>query len=377
MDWQCHPDYLTCIPRHGFDAGVIDRLILTGNGERLSLITMHVNEVLVVAEPVGFRLPAGSYSLEAASVNGVRPLGTIRLDRTLTRLALVVPNQLGKAFSVVIGVNAILRDGSGVEREDALFDNLAGVNSALHDTLHSLLFAPEDLLRVIAAEGILDLAFLTCIPVNRPKVALVEEAAPNIARPLQAAISNYFSGLRINCDVCLFVHGSLNHTRASAIFTQDDLTGAKDSFKYDGRRYNFGHKTKVPGVATLSYYSFDLSHTPLHELGHAASERDNGQLIDLYHDRTSASGLVINKKRGRPIPMWFARYNSNEFAADHSRDHVGYDSGWASFHPEPVAHDLPNLMDDYWLAQTDPINCRFDQLTRAWLLDRFRAKAKG
>jgi hypothetical protein len=137
----------------------------------------------------------------------------------------------------------------------------------------------------------------------------------------------------------------------------------------------FGRKTKVPGVATLSFYSFDLSHTPLHELGHAASERNNGQIIDLYHDQINSAALIINKKTGRPIPNEFARYNTTAFLTDPSRDHIGYDQSWTSFHPELIDLATPNLMDDYWLAPGDPIDCRFDRLTRAWLLDRLRAKA--
>ena len=80
------------------------------------------------------------------------------------------------------------------------------------------------------------------------------------------------------------------------MFTVDDRSTGKVPFRMDGRAYSFGRATKTPGVATLSYYSFDLSHTPLHEFGHAASELTNGRIIDLYHDQTDSSVLQINKK---------------------------------------------------------------------------------
>jgi len=351
-------------------------LILTSIDSHLSLPVILANGFLLVAEPVGARLPAGTYTLEGASVNRTIPLGTIEIDKNCSRIILAQPSDASRAYSIVVCANAALTGNDG-DRDDGLFGNAGAYNSALEDTIRSLLFAPEDILSHVAQHGRLSLSFLTPIAGNRPTEALVEEVVPNVARPRQRAIADYLEGLGIACDVALVVHGSMNYTRASAKFTIDDRSSGKVSFRMDGKKFYFGRATKVPGVATLSYYSFDLSHTPLHEFGHAASESTNGRIIDLYHDDLDPTALQINKRQGRPIPATFAKYDGDEFDSDPVRDHIGYGPGWSSYHPALTDTTVPNLMDDYWQAQSDPLACRFDDLTKSWLLDRIEAKAEG
>jgi len=62
-------------------------------------------------------------------------------------------------------------------------------------------------------------------------------------------------------------------------------------------------------------------------------------------------------------------------AADPSRDGLGYEAGWQSYHCELNDPAFPAVMDDYWRAHdTVPEHCQHDLLTRMFLLDRVRAK---
>ena len=110
--------------------------------------------------------------------------------------------------------------------------------------------------------------------------------------------------------------------------------------------------------------------TPAHEFGHAASSYDSGFITDLY-----VRNFVVqfNVRLGRPIPGNFATYNGTQFVSDPLRDGLGYPAAWTSFHPELLAASFPALMDDY-TTQSNPLVCRHDAITVAYLRDRLVAK---
>lgn len=376
MQWQGHPDYLLFFYAHGFSLGQISSLHLVGAAGRFALDVPLSNSAFAVAGPSTSDLPEGDYDVDAASVNGVQRIGQMRLTRSCALLTVLESPAAGQPYSICVLPNNSLQSPNGSINQDVILTDTAKFNAALIDVLRSLLFSAEDLLCAAYAEGILRLTVVVSNVVGKFKKPFVAEAEPNLAKPIQKNIQAFLRGAKIDCDVALVVHGSKDYTRASAKFTVDDPTSDQTAFQIDDRTFHHHRKTKTPGAATISYYSFDISHTPLHELGHAAAEINNGQVIDLYHDQLSSGPLVLNKKLGRPVPHSFAKYNGSSYASDLTRDHVGYPSEWKSYHPELISYDEPNLMDDYWLAQGDPLNCRFDRLTRDWLFGRFRAKAR-
>jgi hypothetical protein len=113
--------------------------------------------------------------------------------------------------------------------------------------------------------------------------------------------------------------------------------------------------------------------TALHEFGHAASSfTDRMMVTDQYVDSPPA----LNNKHGRPIPALFCVIDTLTVASDQIRDGLGYDPGWASYHPELTNPAAPSLMDNYWLAPAGavPESAMFDVLTRRFFVDRLMAK---
>lgn len=176
------------------------------------------------------------------------------------------------------------------------------------------------------------------------------------------------SGLDV-ADVVYAVSQSESHSRASAWFTSDDDGQGGVSFDLDGGTFYHRFFNTIPG--TIALHSTSNSLTALHEFGHALSSYSNGSVVDLYVD----SGPGLNNKNGRPIPPKFDTYNGSAMASDSTRDGLGYDVGWTSYHCELLDPNLPAVMDNYWKAGDGvPEHCQHDRITRQFLMDRLRAK---
>ncbi len=170
-------------------------------------------------------------------------------------------------------------------------------------------------------------------------------------------------------DVAYAVSASVSHTRASAWFTTDDDDKAGVEFTLDGVKRCHRFYNQIPG--TVGIHATANSLTALHEFGHALSSYSNGKVVDLYVD--SSPGL--NCKRGRPIPAAFGNYDGHQFLSDPSRNGLGYEPGWQSYHCELIAASFPAVMDDYWQSPDHvPEHCEHDGITRQFLMDRLRAK---
>jgi hypothetical protein len=170
-------------------------------------------------------------------------------------------------------------------------------------------------------------------------------------------------------DILFLVSQSPTHTRATAYGTTDDDTRPGIAFNYDGLNLWHRHFHLIPGISAV--HTLVSGMTPVHEFGHAFSSYTNGYVTDLYVDGAAA----FNRKIGRPIPAKFAAYGGTTYNSDTVRDGLGYPAGWQSYHAELVDPSRPAIMDDYWRAAGGPLKCQHDRLTRAYILDRVRAKA--
>lgn len=168
-------------------------------------------------------------------------------------------------------------------------------------------------------------------------------------------------------DLVIAVSDSAKYTRESAYATTDDTAKGGTPFVLDGSAGTHWHFPDIPGTAAL--HKTTRSMTPLHEFGHAASSFTSGFVQDLYTDAKKAE---INCLIGRPIPGTFRTYNGSAFASDPTRGSLGYPPAWTSYHCDRAAPP-PSLMDDYTVA-ANPMHCRFDQISAAYLRDRLVAK---
>jgi hypothetical protein len=147
------------------------------------------------------------------------------------------------------------------------------------------------------------------------------------------------------------------------------------SYTYDGVNRQHSRFPDIPGSTAIPISVNQTGMTALHEIGHAASDNNNGGVLDLYNDLIF--GFPVNKKAranaGDPIPIDFATYNGTNYLSDQTRNSIGYPNTWTSYHPELIDNTRPNLMDNYWFA-IDPTQCRLDELTYDWYRDRLNAK---
>jgi hypothetical protein len=196
-----------------------------------------------------------------------------------------------------------------------------------------------------------------------------QDSVSNLLIARRTAFVPFLARFGLVADVAYAISHSESHTRASAWFTSDDDARGGIPFTLDGSSLMHRFYALIPG--TIAQHSTSTSLTALHEFGHALSSYSNGSVVDLYVD----SNQGVNNKRGRAIPAQFGVYDGTALAADPSRDGLGYESGWQSYHCELNDPAFPAVMDNYWRANGGvPARCQHDRITRMFLLDRVRAK---
>src|SRR5262249_9272018 len=156
-------------------------------------------------------------------------------------------------------------------------------------------------------------------------------------------------------DVVFVVHDDQQFDLARSQFTTDDPQQASTQVNCDGVVRRHGHFALTPGAVALPLGA--ESPTALHEFCHAASDYDNGLVIDLYLDEAlpgHAGDFTVNKRwRNRandPVPARFAVYQNVNYSSDPARNgQGGYEPGWKSYHPQLFSVTRVNLMDDFTL----------------------------
>jgi len=221
-------------------------------------------------------------------------------------------------------------------------------------------------------------------PAIEPKVRLVSIFAPGLtAEDKNALVANdsvsnqliarrtvfspFLARFGFHADVAYAVSNSATHNRATAWFTSDDDARGGVSFTLDGVQLVHRFFNLIPGTVAIPATAKSL--TALHEFQHAISSYSNGSIVDLYVD----SNPGVNCKRGRPIPPDFGDYDGTGFGSDPTRDGLGYEPGWLSYHCALINSGLPAVMDNYFRGST-PEACQNDEITRRFIIDRLNAK---
>lgn len=205
--------------------------------------------------------------------------------------------------------------------------------------------------------------------------ALVEETwASNLINPLQDNFDGVARSFGVVADVIFAVTQSATHSRASAHPVKDDASKGGVAFTMDGAALNHWFQNLVPGA--IAIHSSANTLTALHEFSHAASSDSDGFVTDLYVKDPSTRNNTVNYRVGRPIPADFAKLNDTQYVSDTVRDGLGYPADWTGYHCQLNDTSRPALMDNYKNAAqlSEQIQCRHDQITRQFLLDRITAK---
>jgi len=186
----------------------------------------------------------------------------------------------------------------------------------------------------------------------------------------RTTIGDFLRAEGIIADIVYAISGSPTHARATAWFTSDDDTSPGVAFTVDGMTMHHRHRYLIPGTIAMHFTASSL--TAPHEFQHAISSYTNGMIVDLYVDSPPA----INNKRKRPIPAVYGTQNAATLNSDLTRGTMTYPPTWTSFHCEIHDPNNPAIMDNYYMASSGvPEVCQNDTITRAFVLDRIRAKA--
>jgi hypothetical protein len=280
-------------------------------------------------------------------------------------------------YTIVFVANpAIESQAGGTFSADPVLTNRANYHSAVAYCLQNILRETEDLLRAggIDAEMRIVSVFDATLAAQQEN-ALAHELSPNLMETRRGVLASFLARFHEVADMVFVLHGSTTHDRATAWFTTDDNSRPAVPFTYDGVSRQHGRFSSIPGSCAIPLTVNTTGMTGLHEFGHAASDFNNGRVVDLYVDGM-AGGFNVNKKfRAQATdPNDFATYNGTTYKSDPNRDALGYPATWTSYHPQPIDATRPNLMDNYWLSFDTPRRCRLDQLTYAWMRDRLLAK---
>src|ERR1051325_4547897 len=237
-----------------------------------------------------------------------------------------------RPYTIAFVANPAIQTEAGAFTADPVLTNRADYHSVVAYCLRNLLTVTEDLLRQSGWDG--QIRFVSVFDRTLSAVdgnALAHELPPNLMETRRAGLNGFLLQYREVADIVLVIHGSTTHDRATAWFTTDDGAKPTGALTYDGAARTPGRFPPIPGSAALPLDMDRTGLTPLHETGHAASDFDNGRVIDLYSDGLTA-GFVVNRKTRAmptdPVPANFATYNGTVFASDPGRDGLGYPSPW-------------------------------------------------
>jgi hypothetical protein len=281
-------------------------------------------------------------------------------------------------YNIVFVANPAFLNADGSTVADPVLTNRAGFQDTIRYCLECLLTIDEDALRVNNMDARIRLVAIFD-PTQGTSAAntLAQGDSPNICEPRRNLVSAFAGTYLETPDILYVIVGGTTYDRASAWFTTDNTASGSTTFTYDGTTHTTYQTASTPGTIALPTDADQTGPTPLHEFGHAASDFNDGRVIDLYVDGVPSGTLVINKKARAQstdaIPTNFATYQAVTYKSDQNRDGLGYPSNWTSYQPELADATRPNLMDNYWLTP-DHKKCRLDKLTHQWFIDRLTTK---
>jgi hypothetical protein len=282
------------------------------------------------------------------------------------------------AYTVAFAATpARITEAGSVVADGILSDRPAFHAHVLH-CLNTLLTLDESLLRTDNMDRAMRFVafFDTTLGADAPS-ALVGEVWPNLLDPQRDRVGAFAARFQERADVVYCISASTVHNRAQARWGADAAPSNAAAYTYDGTARGHGVRAARPGCIAQSTHMDTTGLTALHEFGHAASDEANGMVVDLYVD-DMRSGFVVNRKLRAlatdAVPASFGSMNTTTYAADATRDGIGYEATWRSYHPALQVANRPNLMDNYWFAGANRLQCRLDGLTFDWYRRRLSSK---
>lgn len=360
---------------------------------------------LAVVESLPDSIPVGDIalrltSLSTATESNVVPVTVVAGPPPSARLLYAGEDKL-HPYTIAFVANPLLATRAPtalnpahlVFRADPILADRLGFQRGVVSCLKGLFAGEEDILQRDGIDSRIRLVsvFGAPLPLGAPESLLaansliieLPERAVDIRRNILSSFLARFTteAGAVEADIVVIINGSATHTQSKGRPTDDSLTLGGTDVEYDLDDLVLRHRpfARIPGSVSLDVAMDPESPTIIHEFCHAASEVNNGWIVDVDFDpRPTNAKFTINLKYrdapGGVVPTNFATYNGTIFKSNPSRfEGTPYPAGWSAFHPLAFDDHQHNLMD-HWLDHGRRLHCRLDHLTRTWLRDRLDVK---
>ena len=308
---------------------------------------------IAVDRPDGTRTESVNINVQAAAADRVLWTGSTTSVPPYTLLFLANP--------------AVERRNGTVVR-DPIQTARPAYHRAVADAIGHLFGGSESLLLPYAADIWIVSRFAPA-PVAAAS-ALVSQHPGGEAWSEEARVAAHLATIGQTVDHCFVVFRSTTHSRDTTTAAQENPHSGGRTYTFDARTGHHLRVSSVPGTTALSTPTDPV--TALHEFLHGMEE-----LIDLYVDTAPAAAATNRKRRASAHvarPAAYATLDGIPYRTDPARDGLGY-GRWLSYHAELVDRRRPNVMDDYFRADT-ALRCRLDLLSLRLARDRLEIKLR-
>ena len=256
----------------------------------------------VLIEQLSAAVPAGvcEVFLRAQGWQSDRVPVTVRSGSPLTARTLYPGRPKTEPYTFVFAATPAIQspDGGPVSADPVLTDR-TNFHATVGHCLANLLTLTESLLRTDNLEA--NIRFVAIFDTTQGATtanALVGQSDTNLIETMRDRLNGFVGRYAENPDIVFCITANATHTHPSAWFTTDDDSRPGVNFTYDGMTRTHRRFTDVPGSAAISTLMGTTGLDAMHEFGHAASDFNNGMVIDLYVDDFEGlgSGFFVNKK---------------------------------------------------------------------------------
>lgn len=292
---------------------------------------------------------------------------------------ILIPGDAAAAdpFTIAFIANPALERnwGSGVFVPDPILQARSAYEDAVAHSMQCILGQlPSQAERIFDAPELRDrtrvVSLFPELPSEDPNSLVGErDRAPQLV-PRRDQFVAFAAKMGFTADIFIAISASPSHEHATS-FPADDGPGPGVAFVLDGKALVHRHRSTTPGCTALHVTERGI--TALHEFQHAISSFDNGAILDLYEPSFPANTIIVNKKRGRPIPADYGILNQTPFLSDATRGGIQYPAHWRTYHCALHFPAQPALMDRFDMVQPAHA-CVNDEITRRFVQDRLRAR---
>jgi hypothetical protein len=341
---------------------------MSSGGSTIRLAPRTTLPHLLIVSMLPASVPTGAADVAVERPNGTRTESvavTVEANPVAER-AIWAGARKASPYTLLFLANPAVERRNGTVVVDPIQAARPAFHRAVADAVGHLFGASERLLLPYAADIRIISRFAS--PAVGLATALLSQHSGGEAWTEDVRVAAHLAAIGHAPDHCFVVFRSTIYNRDTASAAIEDASSAPLPHTLDGVAGSHRRASSRPGLTALSTPTDPI--TALHEYLHGVAG-----IKDLYVDTAPQAGTINRKRRASHAvrrPAAFATLDGRSYMTDRARDGLGY-GGWLSYHPELVDARRPNVMDDYFRADS-AWRCRLDHLTLRYVRDRLEWK---